>query len=138
MHGEEAIGGCTSHNRVPRVFLLAKVDHVQSKAEKSPPNIAKLPSMRGVLRCTACVALTNQAPEGELWMPFRKWKVEPPTAPMENTPPMSSSMRSGHGSLDVSGIPNHLVHPDLETSLNPFVFDCRENAGNIKMEIFLV
>ena len=33
---------------------------------------------------------------------------------------------------------HHLVHPDLETSLIPFLFGCRENAGKYKMEIFLV
>ena len=32
---------------------------------------------------------------------------------------------------------HHLVHPDLETSLNPFVFGCRENVGKYKNGDFL-
>lgn len=34
-----------------------------------------------------------------------KWKAEPPTAPMPKAPPMSSRMRSGQGSREVSGVP---------------------------------
>lgn len=38
-------------------------------------------------------------------MPLRKWKADPPTAPMPKAPPTSSSIRSGHGSREVSGVP---------------------------------
>lgn len=38
-------------------------------------------------------------------MPLKKWKAVPPIAPVPNAPPMSSRMRSGQGSRDVSGLP---------------------------------
>lgn len=71
----------------------------QSKAEKRPPQAAKLPPVRGTLMRTAWEPPERRWPLGELYAPLRKWKAVPPTAPIANAPPTSSRMRSGHGSL---------------------------------------
>lgn len=77
----------------------------QSKTEKRPPQTAKLPPILGAFIRTAWVAPIILAPLGELYRPLIKWKAEPPTAPIPNAPPTSSRIRSGHGSLEVSGVP---------------------------------
>lgn len=60
---------------------------------------------------TAAAFRTSMAPSmrkpgGELRIPFIKCQAPPPTAPMPKAPPMSSMMRSGHGSRWCSTCPD--------------------------------
>lgn len=60
---------------------------------------------------TAAALRTSMAPSmrkpgGELRIPFIKCQAPPPTAPMPKAPPMSSMMRSGHGSRWCSTCPD--------------------------------
>lgn len=103
---------------------------VQSKVENRPPHTAKLPPTRGAFIRSACAPPMKRSPLGELYTPFRKWKAEPPTAPMPKALPMSSRMRSGQGSREVSGVA--ILVDDLEMQIRVYW------GFNLKVEVFLL
>ena len=94
-------GGARSPRRAePRAAIAA-----QPRARRPRPRFT--PARRSP-RC--CLGVRRQQrtdkpprqregrPLGELYTPLKKCHAPPPTAPMPNAPPMSSRMRSGHGS----------------------------------------
>lgn len=91
----------------------------QSKVENNPPHAAKLPA--NTVRSRKCGEKTippstgdraliaaklpnNLSPRGELRNPLNPLKMPPPMAPMAKAPPISSRMRSGHGSRSMAAM----------------------------------
>ena len=80
--------------------LCLKAAKLQSKLANKAPHTAKFPPTTGPRAFTASrlpLKLFDQ-PFGLLRKPLTLCQIDPPTAPMLKAPPMSSSMRAGHGS----------------------------------------
>ena len=72
---------------------------MQSQQANRPPQTANCPPRTGPRAVAAFRAPIRREFLGAFQDPLMMWNVPPPIAPMENAPPMSSTMRQGQGSL---------------------------------------